>query len=327
MKNFWEDLPRPFTLLAPMEDVTDHTFRRLVQEVAPPNVFMTEFVSAEILMSTRPQKALPRLIIHKTSPEDSLDIPLVAQIWGLSPDAFFKAAELIRSKGFSGIDINMGCPARKIAKRGACSGLIGNPALAGELISAAKEGAGDLPVSVKTRIGLKKRVTESWASFLLDQNIAALTIHGRVAAQMSEGEADWDEIAKVVALKQSRTDCKTLIIGNGDVFDRETLATRMATPGLDGVMVGRGIFHDPCIFGNFQRSPFLEWSTQEKLELLARHIRYFNEDWKGAKNFDLLKRFMKIYTRGFEGHLELRESLMDSLCPQDVLAHLTPWLV
>ena len=149
MQGFWQQLQKPFTVLAPMEEVTDTVFRRVVAQCGRPDVFFSEFTSVEGLCSQGREAVVRRL--HFTAEER----PLVAQVWGLEPRNFFESARLIKQLGFDGIDINMGCPVPKIIKGGSCGALIEAPALAQELVAAAKEGAGGLPVSVKTRLGFR----------------------------------------------------------------------------------------------------------------------------------------------------------------------------
>ena len=174
MVNFWTQLNKPFFCLAPMDDVTDIVFRDVVEKVSSPDVFFTEFVSVEGLSSKGRDRVIRRL---DRNPESQK--PLVAQIWGKDLDAYTKAAEDISKMGFSGIDINMGCPERGIVARGFCGGLIGNYDGVEKIIEATKRGANNLPISVKTRIGLNEVITEEWFSFLLEQNLDAITIHAR----------------------------------------------------------------------------------------------------------------------------------------------------
>lgn len=240
------------------------------------------------------------------------DTPLIAQIWGTRPESYFKAAQNLSALGFDGVDINMGCPAHKIRKHGACSGLIANPSLAGELIAAAREGAGQLPVSVKTRIGLDRPVTEQWCGFLLDQGIDALTVHGRTAEEMSEGVCRWEEIRKVVAMRDAGG-YETVIVGNGDLRTPEEMTLRWEQTGVEGLMVGRGVFEDPYIFsggGELQR--FRSRSKNEKLLLLLGHLRAFRSSWEGERNYEIMKKFYKIYLVGFEESEEIRNLLNET---------------
>lgn len=290
-----------------MEDVTDWVYRKLVCDHGEPDVLMTEFTSAALLCSDRPERATERLTVY---PGERERRPLVAQIWGSDPEQLGKAARMCVDRGFAGVDINMGCPVKKISKKGACSALIRFPSLAAELIQAVKENTLGRPVSVKTRIGWSKPETEEWCGHLLSQGIAALTVHGRTVKQKSEGWADWAEIAKVVALRKEKAPT-TLIIGNGDV-SRARMADQLALSGVDGLMVGRGVFADLGIFAREGYTPYESWSAEQKLALLERHIRDHRDAWGGRKDYEKLKKFFKNYTVGFDGALELRQVLMDT---------------
>lgn len=319
MSSFWNTIDRPIIALAPMEDVTDTVLRELLLGVADPSalhVMMTEFVSTDGLVHPKARKR----IIHRlrvTDEERKLlkekNVRIVAQIWGNTPEHYQQVIREIASEmEFDGIDINMGCPVSKVVRRGCCSGLIGNPALAQEIIYAAKE-ASALPVSVKTRIGLKSVETEEWISRVLDTEPAALTIHGRTQKQMSAGLADWSEIAKAAALRDARG--LTLpVIGNGDVLSLEEARAKCTAFGLDGAMIGRGIFSNPWLFMEAQQ----ERTREEKLEMLWKHTEMFNRVWQGSKNFHILRRYYSIYAKGFSGAAELRADLMRTESIDDV---------
>jgi tRNA-dihydrouridine synthase len=280
MTNFWQTIDSPIIVLAPMEDVTDTVLRTVLLRLAQPDclhVVMTEFVSTDLLRQRLPRRRVvhrlhvcdeERRLLEKTG------IKLVAQIWGNNPEYYVKAIEEISADPvFAGIDINMGCPARKVVRRGCCSGLIANPTLAKEIIHAAKS-ASDLPVSVKTRIGLKSVVTEEWTEHLLEAKPAALAFHGRTQAQMSKVPADWNEIGKAASLRdQLGSDIP--ILGNGDVMSVAEARQKCDTFGLDGVMIGRGIFDNPWLFSDDQR----QRSLDEKLDLLWQHSKTFDEVW------------------------------------------------
>ena len=197
MKNFWLDLPTPFFILAPMEDVTDIVFRGMVRKAndGMPQVLFTEFTNCDGICSVGQSKVIHRL---KYDPSQR---PIVAQIWGKTPQNYEETSRLCLELGFDGIDINMGCPEKSVIKQGACSALINNQPLAKEIIAACKRGTnGKIPISVKTRIGFNKIQTEEWISFLLAQNIQALTVHGRTVAGSDE-PANWIEIKKAVEIK------------------------------------------------------------------------------------------------------------------------------
>lgn len=300
---FWQELPRPFFVLAPMDDVTDSSFRRVVAELAPPAVFVTEFGNATGFQSKGRDRVGEKFYFDKSE----LKHPLVAQIWGNVPEDYYQTAKDLSSRGFAGIDINMGCPERGIVARGSCAGLIDHQDLAAELIAAAKEGAGDLPVSVKTRIGVKTIVTEDWISFLLSQKLAALTVHGRTAKEMSKVPTHWDEIGKAVKMRDALVP-ETVLIGNGDVTSHQQGLELAAQYGLDGIMIGRGIFHNPWVFATQET----EHAPAERVKILLRHLELHEATWQGHKPFEPLKKFFKIYISGFDGAHELRNQLMET---------------
>lgn len=328
MNNIWQQLAKPIFVLAPMEDVTDSVFRQIVADCGKPDLFMTEFTSADGLCS--PGKDKVGLRLQYTEKEK----PLIAQIWGAKPENFYTAAKMLTEMGFAGIDINMGCPVKKIVKHGGCSALIAFPQLAKEVIQATKGGAGDLPVSVKTRIGTKTIVTEEWIGFLLEQGLAALTIHARTVKEMSLVPAHWDEIGKAVQVR-NQMKVETLIIGNGDVKSREEALEKVERFGVDGVMIGRGIFENPWLFSGtslpadaiaLQAGHQALGTSKERLELLLRHAKLFEETWGRTKNFAILRRFFKIYVKDFEGASELRAQLMETHCYDDVETLVRPYL-
>jgi len=337
-ENFWSRLPRPFTVLAPMEDVTDTVFRRVIARRGAPHVFMTEFIHTAELFHVKRKYARQRAYIDPAEAADlRLGTPLftaeglparpalVAQIWGNDPEAYRKAVPVLLERGFDGIDINMGCPAHKVVRRGECSGLIDRPALAKELILAAREAAGTAPVSVKTRLGVRARKTEEWAGFLLELDLPALTIHGRIAAQMSEGDADWGAVRQVRELRD-RMGKSTRILGNGDLFSCDDLDRRAAETGVDGLMVGRGIFRDPDIFRHGRpHVPFEQSSWTERRAVMVDHIEEHRRVWGGQKGYDALKGFYKVYTRGPEGYLALRERLFETRTHDEALAVIDAW--
>jgi tRNA-dihydrouridine synthase len=342
--NFWARLPRPFTVLAPMEDVTDTVFRHLVAGRFAPDVFMSEFINAREYFHKKRKFARQRALIDPAEREflgllrlgesqsDSPRRPgtgprpfLVAQIWGNDPEAYRKIIPILRESGFDGIDINMGCPAEKVVRRGECSGLIDRPSQAGELILAAQEAAGGAPVSVKTRLGVKTVKTEEWAGFLLGFDLPVLTIHGRIAAQMSEGQADWDAVRRVRELRDQMGKA-TLVVGNGDLFSAADLDRRHAETGVDGLMVGRGIFRDLDIFDRARpHRSFEDASWDDRRAVMVRHTEEHRRVWGGVKGFDMLKQFYKVYTRGPEVYLGLRERLFQTRTYDEALAVIAAW--
>lgn len=294
-----------------MDDVTDTVFRRMIADCAPPDLFFTEFVNVDGLQSPGRPHLLKK--IRYTEQER----PIVAQIWGKNPEKYFKTAQELVEMGFDGIDINMGCPAKPVVKNGCCSALIENRPLALEIIQAVREGAaGRIPVSVKTRLGFKK-VDLSWHEFLLQQNLNMLTIHGRTQKEMSLVPANWELIGEVRKLRDSLAP-QTLIVGNGDVESRQQGEQLAAEHQLDGIMIGRGIFHDPFLFA--KESPWPGHTKQQRVALFDRHVRLFVETWTGGERpIAPLNKFCKVYIHDFDGAKELREQLMDAETAQELL--------
>ena len=309
--SFWNELNIPFFALAPMEDVTDTAFRELIMSISTPGslqVVFSEFTSVDGFLDYRGHdKVAERLVISNTEKKllKELGIRIVAQIWGNEPEKFHKtAARIYQDYDFDGIDINMGCPVKKIVRHNACSGLIGFPDLAREIVEATREGS-PLPVSVKTRTGLKTHQTEAWVENLLKAKPAAITLHGRTQKQLSDGKASWEEISKAAAVRNSLYP-STPIIGNGDIISYRDGLEHAADYGVDGIMVGTGIFKDPWLF-----NPDTTFhSPSEKLQVLLRHIDLFEKTWGSNKNYNILKRFFKIYVTGFPGASSIRDQLM-----------------
>ncbi len=320
MKTFWQDIgkkKRPFFALAPMDGATDSIFRRVVASVGRPDVFFTEFTNVEGLFSDGTKHVEERL--YYTEEER----PLIAQIWGLKPELFYKAAQFLEQRGFDGIDINMGCPVHTVTMRGACSALIKNPTLAKEIIDATKQGAGNLPVSVKTRIGFSQIQTEEWIGFLLEQNLDALIVHGRTSKEMSKVPAHWDEIGKVVALRDSLKK-DTVVIGNGDIKSISEGKKKAEEYGVDGIMIGRGIFENIWVFKE-DYDPAL-YTLKDRLEVLQKHLSLYEKETHNRLPYQTLKKYFKIYIRDFDGASELRVKLMETNSLEEVFPLLHPQL-
>ncbi len=311
--NFWLKLVKPILALAPMEDVTDTVYRQIIAQAGKPDVFFTEFTSVEGICSKGRDHIIKRLQFSEK------ERPIVAQIWGLKPENFYQSAKLIHELGFDGIDLNMGCPEKSVIKRGSCGALIKNPALAKEIIQATKEGAGGLPVSVKTRIGFEEIQTEEWVEFLLSQNIQALTLHLRTVKEESEVPTHWEEITKAVRIRNDKK-LSTLILGNGDIKSREEALEKVNLYGIDGVMIGRGIFHNLWLFN--KEINISDITPQMKLTMLLEHAKLFQKTWGKTKNFSVLKRFFKAYVSGFTHAAELRVKLMETKNIEEVISFL-----
>ncbi|MBN5714484.1 tRNA-dihydrouridine synthase [Staphylococcus aureus] len=301
-ENFWSELPRPFFILAPMEDVTDIVFRHVVSEAARPDVFFTEFTNTESFCHP---EGIHSVRGRLTFSED--EQPMVAHIWGDKPEQFRETSIQLAKMGFKGIDLNMGCPVANVAKKGKGSGLILRPDVAAEIIQATK--AGGLPVSVKTRLGYYE--IDEWKDRLkhvFEQDIANLSIHLRTRKEMSKVDAHWELIEAIKNLRDEIAP-NTLLTINGDIPDRKTGLELAEKYGIDGVMIGRGIFHNPFAFEKEPR----EHTSKELLDLLRLHLSLFNKYEKDEiRQFKSLRRFFKIYVRGIRGASELRHQLMNT---------------
>jgi nifR3 family TIM-barrel protein len=310
--NFWQKLKReksgePITVLAPMADVTDPAFRFIIAKYGKPDVIWTEFVSADGLFLGGYENLIKDLKFSES------ERPIVAQFFSSKPEMMEKAARLALELGFDGIDINMGCPDKSIEKQGAGAALIKNPTLAKEIILAAKQGAGGLPVSVKTRLGYSKNELETWLPVLLDVSPALITIHSRTRKEMSLVPAKWEYVKRAVEIrndldKNLTEENKTLIFGNGDVLFVSDGLAKCKETGADGVMLGRAIFGNPWLFSSRE---VRDISIKEKLTVLLEHTKLF-EKLCSHKNFAVMKKHYKAYVNGFDGAKELRMKLMDT---------------
>lgn len=319
---------KPFFILAPMDDVTDSVFRQIVAGNAAPDLYFTEFVNVDGLQSPGRPKILPKLEYT------AVEKPLIAQLWGKTPENYYKSARDLVRMGFAGVDINMGCPAKPIIKNGCCSALINNRELAKEIISSTQQGVIDelkeqgisenphhhFPVSVKTRLGFNK-LDYTWHEFLLQQNLSMLTIHGRTTAEMSKVPADWDAIGHIAKIRTSLSP-DTKIVGNGDVVSRAQGVELAKKHHLDGIMIGRGIFHDPFVFS--KDSKWADYSKQQKIDMYTKHVKLFVKTWPdGQRNIHMLNKFCKVYIEGFPGAKDLREKLMDANSSQEIISILS----
>lgn len=311
MKNFWEKLPKPFFCLAPMADVTDAPFRQIIAKYGKPDIFWTEFVSADGLASPGREVLKNNLIFTKK------ERPIIAQLFSSHPDKMRIASKYVASLGFDGIDINMGCPDKSVEKQGAGAAMMKDMKKAGEIIQAVKDGIKDakknIPVSVKTRIGYNKNQISEWIPFLLSQDISALTIHARTRKEMSDVPARWDHVKEVVEIR-NKMGLKTKIIGNGDVMSITQGKKLAEETGCDGVMIGRGIFGNPWLFSG--KVPTLK----TKLKVMLEHTKLFEKILSKHKNFAVMKKHFKAYVNGFDGARELRVKLMETKSAKEVEA-------
>lgn len=334
--NFWHKKTKPFIGLSPMDGVTDAAFRYITDKYGKPDILFTEFTSVEGLARGASQ-LLTAFIHHKT------DTPTVAQVFGATPQDFYKAAFMVAEMGFDGLDINMGCPDKNVAKKGGGAGLIRTPRLAQEIITQTKQALKDwhegrnitdigvtdeiltyiknfqtafdfqpskriIPVSVKTRIGYDKIVTEDWIKYLLETNPVAISIHGRTLKQLYSGLANWEEIGKAALIIKNTG---TLVLGNGDIKSLPEANQKIKDYSLDGVLIGRATFGNPWLFQN------RDADTATKLKVAIEHAYIFQKLTPSA-HFLSLRKHLAWYCRGFDNASDLRSQLIRVNSPQEV---------
>ncbi len=343
VEGFWKKLKKPIFVLAPMANVTDAAFRRIIAKYGKPDVTWTEFVSADGLFSPGREKLMMDLWFAKQ------ERPIVAQLFSAKPELMYQAAQLAQELGFDGIDINMGCPDKGVEKQGAGAALMKNPKLAQKIIQETQRGAGKLPVSIKTRIGYNKIELDTWLPALLETEPAAITFHLRTRKEMSKVPARWELMTEVMELVQKYDSSRnrTLILGNGDVENILDAKEKVKMYGIDGVMIGRGIFGNPWCFANSVRaknddriqhpdesseSGLPSVSPREKLSVMLEHTKLFCELYKinpktgkGLKDFNVMKKHYKAYVSGFDGAKELRVQLMEAKNIEEIEDLVTGW--
>jgi nifR3 family TIM-barrel protein len=329
--SFWQNLPAPFYVLAPMADVTDAPFRRMIAKysshtrsdgtIGGPDVMWTEFVSADGLIRATPEGKVKLMadLIYKEE-----ERPIVAQLFTSNEEHMEKAAALCLELGFDGVDINMGCPDKSIEKQGCGSAMIKHPEVAAAIIRAAKRGAktddGGIPISVKTRLGYNRDQLEEWLPALLAETPAAITMHARTRKEMSKVPARWERVARAVEIRNEilgADKIKTRIIGNGDALSLSDAHDKIMQTGADGVMLGRAIFGNPWLF-----HPDKDVNTialTERLQVMVEHTKLFPE-LLPFKNFSIMKKHYKAYVKDFHGASELRAELMEQETAEGVEA-------
>lgn len=307
---FWKKLKKPFFVLAPMADVTDVAFRKIITKYGKPDVLWTEFVSADGLCSPG------RKVLIRDLEFSRKEKPIVAQLFSSKPEKMREAAALCQKLGFHGIDINMGCPDRSIEKQGCGAGMIKTPEVARAIIRAAKEGAPKLPISVKTRIGYNKNEIATWIPVILSEGVAALTVHCRTRKEMSNVPARWEHIREVTALRDQLAP-DTVIIGNGDIRDVPDGRAKALEFGADGVMIGRGIFGNPWLFAELSGKK-TNPTVEEKLKVMVEHTKLYEKLLGDIKSFAIMKKHYKAYVNGFDNAKELRIELMEAKDSKEV---------
>ena len=324
VRGFWQNIideklskGETISVVAPMADVTDIAFRTMIAKYSKPygpDVMWTEFVSANGLCSPG------REILKRDLEYTEIERPIVAQLFTADPDKMREAAKLCRELGFDGIDLNMGCPDKSIEKQGSGSGHIKDWRVAQKVIRAAQEGAGDIPVSVKTRIGYNKVELREWLPKILECNIPVLTVHLRTRKEMSKVDAHWEMMPEIVKLVRDMTgelkDGGTIILGNGDIKSVKEGKEKAKESGANGAMIGRGIFGTPWFFNEeaFEKGK----SIEERLTVLIEHTKLFEEKLCDIKNFAIMKKHYKAYVHDFDGAKELRTILMECVNAKEV---------
>jgi len=356
--NFWRTLPQPIIGLAPMDGVTDATFRRIVASQGRPDVTFTEFTNVSEVCRG-PEHLLSTLIYSE------LERPVVAQLYGKDPELFYRAAQVVCELGFDGLDINMGCPSKSVASSGSGAGLIKTPSLAQAIMRAARQGIEDwaagktlhdagfrwsridfirslnlrrsgsaavpkrvIPLSVKTRLGYDSSIVERWVETLLAERPVAITVHGRTLQQMYRGGADWSAIAAAAAIVR-RTE--TLILGNGDLMTLADVVRRVDESRVHGALVGRGTLGVPWFFRHKERAraaaqqgsisrPETWEATLSLAERMALMLDHAKqyEAVAGLERFRSIRKHLGWYCKGFPRAAAMRAKMFQVSNVSDV---------
>lgn len=307
---FWTDLPKPMVALAPMDGYTDQPFRLLVREIEPRAILFTEFLSADGIV----HKAAP---IMKDLELEAAESPLVVQIFGKEPDVLAKAALFVQERGADAIDVNMGCPAKKVVNSLHGSALMKNIDLACRIVERMKATV-DIPVSVKTRLGWDDAENLiPFVSRLVEAGLDHITVHGRTYSQAFKGEADWSMIHE---LKKA---VPVTVLGNGDVKSWETAQEKLAN--LDGVMVGRATFGNPWLIKEIAEhfATGSTWSAAtmtfaEKLPMIVKHIE-LSHQYKGDRGMLEIRKHLASYVRGVHSAAAFRAQLVRVQTPMEAI--------
>lgn len=301
MESIWSPKDRPLLLLAPLHEVTDAAFRETVASCGEPDIMFTEFTSVDGLTHPKSREKIIRRYLQRAESENRT----VMQLWGKDPEKFREAAKLAKEIGFAGVDLNVGCPVKAVVKRGLGGGLLADWPQVLDLVSATIEGAGGLPVSVKTRLGLETDIADEWIPALAGSGVSAITLHARTVRQMSKVPARWDRIKDLAPAVRAKG---VTFVGNGDVESYADGVAKVTEAGCDGAMIGR------AIFGNFWFfNPNIETADvplSERLRVLAELAERFDARYGGFRNLTVLRQHVKGLIHGFDGASELRQKLM-----------------
>lgn len=315
MANFWAKLPPGAVGLAPMDGVTDLPTRLIQVEIAKPALVYTEFVSAEGYRA-KPQNFKRKLALN------GRERPVVAQIFGIDPGAFYQATRQISLLGFDGLDLNMGCPAKSVLGIGGGGNLIGNFKLVEALIKAASEGIADsgrkIPLSVKTRIAPSFKETKEWFDFLSKQPISALAVHGRTLKQGRSGPVAWEELGKGAMTFRKKG---IAFLGNGGIVNASEGREMAEKYGLSGVLIGQAAIGNPWVFkDNYQPT------KKEILETILKHARLIGNFYPKDHFASVAHKYFGWYPRGFEGSKKLKRELLQAKSLIEAKRIIDPWL-
>lgn len=294
-----------------MEGVTDTVFRQVLSQIGKPDLFFTEFLNVEGFCSKGKQKVSHRLMFRE------VERPIVFQLWGNVPEYYAKTIQEIKSLRPDGIDINMGCSVRDVLAGGRGSALINDKVLAGEIIQAVKESAGEIPVSVKTRIGFEKIDTGEWIGFLLEKKLDLITVHGRLSEEGYSTPSRWDEIAKCVKLRNAISP-NTIVLGNGDVKNRKQAEEYIKKYNVDGVLIGRAILNNPWLFSEEKKKQGGKISKEERFAILLKHLEIFEKEKSEIEKINSQNKYIKAYINNFDTASKLRATLMSSSSLQEI---------
>lgn len=324
--------------LSPMDGITDAAFRLTQVEISKPDLMFTEFVSAEGIAHNA-IKLFDQLLYSQK------ERPIIGQLFGKDPDSFYLATIILCHLGFDGIDINMGCPAKKVTQHGSGAALIENHKLAGEIIIATKKAISDyqnnpkiistlnlkqkvldvikrnlkysdinkknnnISFSIKTRIGVTNSVVDTWIKYLCSFSPDFITLHGRTLKQGYSGLASWEEIAKAAIICH---DNNVKILGNGDLLNRKMANEYCQKYGTNGALIGRAAMGNPWLFDDKNAS------FKEKYQAMLKHAKHFTKIFPDRR-FDPLRHHFLLYVSGHPSASAIRQEIVkltsiDQLC-------------
>jgi len=298
MESFWKRLKKPIIGLGPMDGVTDEPMRQIQCSISKPSVLYTEFVSVEGF-ARNPD------VFKKTLFFQENERPIVVQLFGYTPELFYEVILKISEMKFDGIDINMGCPAKSILKKGGGGALIGNYNLAAKIIEKSLEAIvkskKQIPLSVKTRVGKDKVITSEWISFLCTFPVSEITVHGRLLKDGNSSEVNWEEIKVAGEIAHNK---KIVCLGNGGVKSALEVRQKASDFGLDGVLIGQAALGNPWVF----KDSYVP-TREEILQTVIEHSRLVS-DFYPPERFATVLKHLGWYPKGFPNCIKLKVELL-----------------